>query len=521
MPKNLIPEDRWETHFEVPIPGEPRRIGPLEVVFQRLLNRTERLKSRIAAILGLPWDAVPPDTIAGLAGRVSTLESNQGGTTLSAHRTAATLDHPDGSVTSEKIADGAVTAVKLANGAVTPEKLAPGAAVANIGYTPLNRAGDTMVGTLTVPYLGINAAPDYRLVVDESTRNIAVYIRKTNNGSYGGILDGPTLLVENSYGSHSWGNLAEFRIESAGNGDPPNITFTAGWTSVGWAVGMAGIYDPDFVIASNRGWRFGSFGVIRLRVRPDGQLIVGGTITPGISIGSGLAGHINSSEPIKFCNGSHAQEIYVRKIRASPSWVINDANDPGDGGGFFSGNLIVNGTIVGNLNGNASTATKLQTARTISLGGALSGNASFDGSADVTINAVINAGAVGTPQLADGAVTANKLAPGASPYDLAIFYPGTPFAGALLASIAVPRNLSLQGGSVRVGTAPAANWNATIYAEGTPIGTVSVPAGQTSGTVSLDNTPTSLSAGALLRIVAPSTADPTIQDISISLQGVV
>jgi len=104
MPKNLTPEDRWETHFEVPIPGEPRRIGPLEVLFQRLLNRTERLKNRLGAILGLSWDAEPPDTLAGLAGRVSTLESGQGGTTLSAHRSASVLDHPNESVTAEKLA---------------------------------------------------------------------------------------------------------------------------------------------------------------------------------------------------------------------------------------------------------------------------------------------------------------------------------------------------------------------------------------------------------------------------------
>jgi hypothetical protein len=76
MPKNLTPEDRWETDFQVPIPGDPRRIGPLEVLFQRLLNRTERLKNRLGAILGLPWDATPPDTLAGLARRLGTLESD-------------------------------------------------------------------------------------------------------------------------------------------------------------------------------------------------------------------------------------------------------------------------------------------------------------------------------------------------------------------------------------------------------------------------------------------------------------
>ncbi len=126
MPKNLTPENRWETEFQVPLPGEPRNIGPLETLFQRLLNRTERLKNRIGAILGLSWDATPPDTLAGLAGRVGTLESNQGGTTLAAHRTNPVLDHPDGSVTSVKIADGAVTLPKLASVSadLTPNTLA-------------------------------------------------------------------------------------------------------------------------------------------------------------------------------------------------------------------------------------------------------------------------------------------------------------------------------------------------------------------------------------------------------------
>ncbi len=193
-------------------------------------------------------------------------------------------------------------------------------------------------------FVGINNTnPDYRLTVEESIKNIAVYIRKTNNGNGGdGSLNGPALLVENSYGNHSWGNLAEFRIGNNGGLDPPNITFTAGWASTGWSIGMAGSNDADFGIVSNRGWRFNSLGTLQLRVKPDGQLITRGTITPGVS--SGFAGHINSSNPIKFVNGSAAQEIYVRKIRASASWATNDANDPGDGGGFFSGNLIVNGS---------------------------------------------------------------------------------------------------------------------------------------------------------------------------------
>lgn len=123
MPKNLTPQDQWETEFEVPLPGEPRNIGPLEILFQRLLNRTERLRSRISDLLGLPWDSTPPDTLAGLHQRVGALEAAQeaaqSGVTIQDHRTASVLDHPDGSVTTEKLADGAVTSAKLAPGALS------------------------------------------------------------------------------------------------------------------------------------------------------------------------------------------------------------------------------------------------------------------------------------------------------------------------------------------------------------------------------------------------------------------
>lgn len=67
-------------------------------------------------------------------------------------------------------------------------------------------------------------------------------------------------------------------------------------------------------------------------------------------------------------------------------------------------------TITGSISGNAGTATKWATARTIALGTDLSGSVSFDGSADFTLNATVANLAITTAKLNDGAVTNAKLA---------------------------------------------------------------------------------------------------------------
>ena len=82
-----------------------------------------------------------------------------------------------------------------------------------------------------------------------------------------------------------------------------------------------------------------------------------------------------------------------------------------DGSGNFAA-----GTITAALSGNATTASSWQTARTITLGGDLSGNVSVDGSADVTLTATIaaNSVALGTDTTGDYVAsvsgTANQIA---------------------------------------------------------------------------------------------------------------
>lgn len=61
------------------------------------------------------------------------------------------------------------------------------------------------------------------------------------------------------------------------------------------------------------------------------------------------AGQIQSLGVVKFATGTSAQEIYVKKIRISETWTKSDANDPGDGGIYASGNV----NVVGNVNANS------------------------------------------------------------------------------------------------------------------------------------------------------------------------
>jgi microcystin-dependent protein len=77
-------------------------------------------------------------------------------------------------------------------------------------------------------------------------------------------------------------------------------------------------------------------------------------------------------------------------------------------GANFVGPLT--GTVTGSLVGNASTATTLQTARVISLTGEVVGSASFNGSADAVITAVIPNASIATVKLADSSVTTPKIA---------------------------------------------------------------------------------------------------------------
>lgn len=66
-------------------------------------------------------------------------------------------------------------------------------------------------------------------------------------------------------------------------------------------------------------------------------------------------------------------------------------------------------TFTGALSGNATTASKLATARTISLSGAVSGSASFNGSGNITINTTMPSTGVGTVEVSSSQPTNSNV----------------------------------------------------------------------------------------------------------------
>lgn len=105
--------------------------------------------------------------------------------------------------------------------------------------------------------------------------------------------------------------------------------------------------------------------------------------------------------------------------------------------------------FTGNLNGNATTATTLQTARTIALTGRVTGSASFNGGANASIATAIAEGSIKTVDIADNAITSAKIADGAvTSADVDFNYAGSSSKGGVATSatkLSTARTISLAG----------------------------------------------------------------------------
>ncbi|HCV3108651.1 TPA: phage tail protein [Acinetobacter baumannii] len=122
----------------------------------------------------------------------------------------------------------------------------------------------------------------------------------------------------------------------------------------------------------------------------------GGTISGNLAVnGYVLTGQINgNADPLSILSGSSARGINIGQLLVSNQY--SDVTKVPVNGGYIRGNLIVGGGVTGN----ASTATKLATARTLSASGDGTWSVSFDGSANASaVFTLANSGvAAGTYQ---------------------------------------------------------------------------------------------------------------------------
>ena len=108
----------------------------------------------------------------------------------------------------------------------------------------------------------------------ERTQADAV-LRVTRTGSAPGNYK--TAIFENQYGNHSWGVVAEVRVNGISGTDKPAILYSSGQTGTTWTTGFKRT-DNDFAVVENRGYRNGGWGTPRLTVSPGGNV----TITNGM-----------------------------------------------------------------------------------------------------------------------------------------------------------------------------------------------------------------------------------------------
>ena len=149
-------------------------------------------------------------------------------------------------------------------------------------------------------------------------------------------------------------------------------------------------------------------------------------------------------------------------LQAEPTTTVNTG-----GTGYAKSTLIANlegnvvGDLTGNASGNAGTATILQTARNIAVGGDLTGSASFNGSANISIAATINDNAVDASALADNAVDAAAIVNGAvdgNKLNASVAGDGLTGGGGSALAVGAGAGLSVSANAIAINYSAGATW---------------------------------------------------------------
>lgn len=97
---------------------------------------------------------------------------------------------------------------------------------------------------------------------------------KTSNGAN----TASTMLVSNTYGNHSWGMTAEFRVE-ASSGDRPSILFSNGGNTQTWSIGYGYNDTGYFRIKRDHGRHNSGWGTALMTMDRSGNVTFAGDVT--------------------------------------------------------------------------------------------------------------------------------------------------------------------------------------------------------------------------------------------------
>jgi hypothetical protein len=120
------------------------------------------------------------------------------------------------------------------------------------------------------------------------------------------------------------------------------------------------------------------------------------------------------------------------------------------------------------------------------------------------------------------AIVAWDIGGGGTPYDIGVYFPGQPEAGAILLQLVASRAFTLPadltGSQGYAGTAPMAQADLEIQKNGASIGTITFAASANTATYTFASAVT-FAAGDRLTVIAPGSQDASLADISITFKG--
>ncbi len=258
--------------------------------------------------------------------------------------------------------------------------------------TTINNLGSTYATDSELASVSSSFAS--RIVPIESSTSTATSVNNTQNTRLAAL--------EAATGSYQAGLTFNDTAGQAGI----NFTNTSG-TITAVATGLG---TTDNVVFND--------GTFNGNVRIDGSLFVSGSSislnVQNLSLADAFlhlnSGSTNSNPDMGFAgnynDGTYHHAGFFRDA-SDGTWKVFQGYDPEPDADIyintahasfelapFQASKVTATSITGSLSGNASTASKLAPARTITLGGDLTGNVSFDGSAGVTLTATIAADSV-------------------------------------------------------------------------------------------------------------------------------